>query len=291
MGKASYLRRSLMAQFDAARFDCPNCGSADNEVVDRKYRVTQLRRCRACRLLYRTPTDDPVLNVSFYENDYAQGFTTSVPDDAARAIMMDRGFVGSEKDYAYYIGVLAQLGVGPGRVVFDFGCSWGYGSYQLARAGYDVTAYEVAPSRRRYARDKLAVRVVDDMERGAATLTGTVDCFFAAHVIEHVPSPAQAFDHAMRLLKPGGLFVSFTPNGSAGHRAASPAWSKLWGEVHPNFIDDAFLDHSFRSSPRVVGSSPVRKAGLPSSPGLVRLDDLAGGELFFAARKVGNAWA
>ena len=291
MARFGYFVRSLAAQFSSARFACLNCGTGGAAVVDRKYGVTQLRRCRACALLFRTPTDDPVGNASFYENDYAQGFTTSLPDDAALAAMMDRGFAGGEKDYAYYIGVLARLGVGPGRAVFDFGCSWGYGSYQLARAGYEVTAYEVAPSRRRYARDKLAVRVVDDMVGGTEALAGAFDCFFAAHVIEHVPSPARAFDHAMRLLKPGGLFVSFTPNGSAGHRAASPAWSKLWGEVHPNFIDDVFLDYSFRSSPRVVGSSPVREASLPSVPGLVRLDDLAGGELFFAARKVDDAWA
>ncbi|MBI1202921.1 MAG: methyltransferase domain-containing protein [Rhodopseudomonas sp.] len=291
MGKASYLWRSLVAQMDAARFNCPNCGGGGNDVVDRKYGVTQLRRCQTCRLLFRTPTDDPLRNASFYENDYVQGFTTSLPDDAALAVMMERGFAGSEKDYAYYIGVLTRLGVAPGSSLFDFGCSWGYGSYQLARAGYEVAAYEVAPSRRRYARDKLAVRVVDDMGRCIAALAGTFDCFFAAHVIEHVPSPARAFDHAMRLLKPGGLFVSFTPNGSAGHRAASSDWSKLWGEVHPNFIDDVFLDYNFRSSPRVVGSSPVSEAGLPASPELARLDDLAGGELFFAARKAGEAWA
>jgi hypothetical protein len=31
---------------------------------------------------------------------------------------------------------------------------------------------------------------------------------------EHVPASLKSFGHAMRLLKPGGLFVSFTPNGA-----------------------------------------------------------------------------
>lgn len=290
MGKASYLRRSLMAQFDAARFNCPNCGSADNDVVDRKYGVTQLRRCGACRLLFRTPTDDPADNMSFYENDYAQGFTTDLPEASALAAMMRDGFAGTEKDYSYYLGVLAELGVRPGSALFDFGCSWGYGSFQLSRAGYDVIAYEIAPRRRRYARDKLGLRVLDDMARGAAELAGTFDCFFSSHVIEHVPQPARAFQYAMRLLKPGGLFVSFTPNGSAPHRAVSPDWHRLWGEVHPNFIDIEFLDRGFGGSPRTAGSSPVADAALPELPILHPLNDLAGGELFFAARKVGPAW-
>lgn len=31
---------------------CPNCDATDHIVVDRKYLVTELRRCRSCRLLF-----------------------------------------------------------------------------------------------------------------------------------------------------------------------------------------------------------------------------------------------
>jgi hypothetical protein len=89
----------------------------------------------------------------------------------------------------------------------------------------------------------------------------------------------------------GGLFVSFTPNGSKAHRAASPDCSKAWGEAHPLFIDDIFLDHGFKLCLRAVGSSPVGDISLPSECRLTRVDELAGGELVFAARKTGEAWA
>jgi len=239
---------------------------------------------------FRTPTDDPAANLSFYENEYTQGFTTAVPSEAALSEMRLSNFVGTEKCYLYYISVLSQLGLEPGARVFDYGCSWGYGSYQLAQAGFEVTSFEVAPSRRRYAHDKLGVSTVDDMDRVATDLASHFDCFFSAHVLEHVPSPAQSFNYAMRLLKQGGLFVSFTPNGSEANRAAEPNWSKHWGEVHPNFIDDIFLDSSFKLSPRVVGSSPVSDASLPEKSELRRLDNVDRVELFFAARKTGDTW-
>jgi len=291
MGRLSYLRRTLAAQFTAARFQCPSCGSSKSELVDRKYVVTQLRRCEHCRLLYRTPTDDPGANAAFYENEYRQGLPANVPSDMALAELKRSNFSGTQLDHASYIGALNQLGVPPGGRIFDFGCSWGYGSYQLSQAGFAVTAFDVATGRRNAAKDKLGVQVVEDMEAAAREMAGQFDCFFASHVIEHVPSPAQSFDYAMRLLKPGGLFVSFTPNGSAAFRATSAGWSELWGEVHPNFIDDEFLDRSFRRSPRVIGSLPVTAAHIPDDTTMLRLDPLAGWELFFAARKSAATWA
>jgi SAM-dependent methyltransferase len=240
--------------------------------------------------MFRTPTDDPSKNLLFYENEYEQGFTTDLPSDATLVEMKRTNFVGTENCYSYYIDVLTKLELKPGNRVFDYGCSWGYGSYQLAQAGFDVVSFEVAPRRSSYACEKLDVRTINEMDRGVNDFSGYFDCFFSAHVIEHVPSPAEAFSYAMRLLKRGGLFVSFTPNGCAAHRAVSPHWSKAWGEVHPNFIDDIFLDNSFKRSPRAVGSSPVLNASLPTQIELKRLNNLDGAELFFAARKSSNAW-
>lgn len=79
-----------------------------------------------------------------------------------------------------------------------------------------------------------------------ASHQGRYDCVFSSHVIEHVPSPAKAFEYAFKLLRNEGLFVSFTPNGSSAARARNPNWKKLWGEVHSNFVDEEFLERSFR---------------------------------------------
>jgi 2-polyprenyl-3-methyl-5-hydroxy-6-metoxy-1,4-benzoquinol methylase len=291
VGKLAYLRRSFTSQFNSKRFTCPNCGDSRSNVVDRKYLITQLRRCLNCQLMFRTPNDDPALNTSFYESAYSQGFTTELPSDVTLSTLKETNFAGGEKDYSYYIGMLRQLGLQPGARVFDFGCSWGYGSYQLAKSGFLVTSFEVAPTRRRYAREKLGVDTVDDMQRTVKSLAGQFDCFFSAHVLEHVPAPRLTFDYALQLLKENGIFVCFTPNGSDHHRSVSPNWKKLWGEVHPNFIDETFLDQSFGRSPRSVGSSPVKNASIPNDLRLQTLNDLEGGELFFVARKVAYTWA
>jgi SAM-dependent methyltransferase len=241
-------------------------------------------------MMFRTPTDDPSANASFYEKEYMQGFTTDLPSDAMLAEMKRSNFALTEKSYSYYISVLTQLGLKPGSRIFDYGCSWGYGSYQLAQAGFEVISFEVAPSRRRFAHEKLGVSTLEDMNRATTDLFLSFDCFFSAHVLEHVPSPAQSFNYAMLLLKRHGLFVSLTPNGSESYRAVDAGWSKLWGEVHPNFIDDKFLDISFRLSPRAIGSSPVSYASLPEKVELTLLDQLRHSELFFAARKTGDTW-
>lgn len=240
-------------------------------------------------MMFRTPTDDPTSNLIFYENEYTQRFAiTPSADELAK--MKKSNFSAIEKDYSYYIKVLTRLGLKPGDRLFDYGCSWGYGSYQLAQAGFEVTSFEVAPSRRRYAQEKLGVSTVESMDSVASELSSHFDCFFSAHVLEHVPSPAVSFNYAIRLLKQDALFVAFTPNGSRGSMAASRDWSKIWGEVHPNFIDDIFLDSSFKLSPRAIGSSPLCNATLPLEVELKRLNEVDGKELFFAARKIGDSW-
>jgi len=227
------------------------------------------------------------MNAAYYEAVYEQGFTSNVPNAAELEGLEASNFRETDRDHAGYIQTLQAAGLSPGDRIFDYGCSWGYGSFQLAQAGFEVTGYEVAPSRRRYGREQLGLRVLDNMDEAP---TGQFDCFFSAHVLEHVPSPGDTFRYAMAMLRLRGLFVAFMPNGSDACRSVHPNWSQLWGEVHPNFIDDRFLDKAFALSPRAYGSSPVTSVRLPEGPGRIDLDDLTRPELFFVARKTGSAW-
>jgi hypothetical protein len=114
MSKSLYLLRCLAAQFAVDRYRCPNCGDTADRIVDRKFIITQLRRCGTCKLLFRTPTDRPESNQANYEYEYLQGFTTSLPSDAALAEMKRSNFANTDKSYSYYISVLSQLGLKPG---------------------------------------------------------------------------------------------------------------------------------------------------------------------------------
>jgi hypothetical protein len=237
-GKLPYLARSIASQLSTDRYTCPNCGNSHSYIVARKYVVTQLRRCCNCFLMFRTPTDLPGNEAKMYEHDYAAGFTTRLPSTHQLFSYKKANFQRTEKDYSYYISVLQELGLERGARVFDFGCSWGYGSYQMQGAGYRMTAFEIAPTRRQYAETNLDVNCVADMDRCIEEFghAGQYDCFFSAHVIEHVPMPAKIFGYARKLLRTGGLFLAFAPNGSETYRARSQNWMRSWGQVHPNRV-------------------------------------------------------
>jgi hypothetical protein len=64
------------------------------------------------------------------------------------------------------------------------------------------------------------------------------------------------FAIARRLLRPGGLFVAFAPNGSISRRLADPqGYDKSWGRLHPVYLDEEFLCHQLGSIPKLLASA------------------------------------
>jgi hypothetical protein len=189
-----------------------------------------------------------------------------------------------DASYKAYIEVLNALGAGKGQKLFEFGCSWGYGSWQLSHFGFEVQAYEISTSRAAYAREMLGVDVVDSMTKA----NKPYDIFFSSHVLEHVPSVEQTLSSALELLREGGLFVAFTPNGCAARRGTDPrGWHQQWGLVHPQMLDDVYYAKRFKGYASVMDSSPYKLDNLKewSRTGLAaHREDLGGNELFFAAR-------
>ncbi|MEN6449025.1 MAG: class I SAM-dependent methyltransferase [Thermoguttaceae bacterium] len=269
---------------------CPSCQGADGQVCDTKRLIVSLRRCNRCKLLYRTPTTTPEQSRKYYQSDYEQGYTTDMPSPADLERLMATRFLGTERDHSAKIAVLEALGANSGDKLFDYGCSWGYGSWQMAQCGYDVSAFEISSPRAQYARRHLGVTVYSTPESlQSPELQGTFDYFFSSHVLEHVPSVSVVLEQAFRLLRPGGLFVAFTPNGSSAHRNASAeTWHAAWGFVHNNFLDELFYDTYFRQAPRLMASLPydldaIRAARLDNRAATIL--PLHGTELLAVARK------
>ena len=287
--KANYFIELLGKRLSGKGLVCPDCGSSDFRLADRKFLVAELRRCDACKLLYRAPTDTLAENEGFYQDDYSEGFTTDTPDDAELARLKETVFADSGKSFAYYIGLLEALGVAPGARLFDYGCSWGYGDWQFARHGYDVTACEISRPRAEFARRKLGVNCLPRLPdaNNLGELAHSFDVFFSSHVFEHVPSPREVIKLARALLKPDGLFVVFTPNGSAAFKASSPAeWHSMWGKVHPNVIDDVYYRAALPDARLHLDSSPVDPGRLTAWAAGREPGDapLTGGELLCVAR-------
>jgi SAM-dependent methyltransferase len=191
--------------------------------------------------------------------EYKQGFTTDMPSLRELDELKACGFRNTEKDYSKYVEVLASIGCSPGDKVLDYGCSWGYGSWQLAQAGYIVTGYEISRPRCEYARTRMGVNITFSLDE----IEAPFDVFFSSHVLEHVPSVGLCIELARKLVKPSGWFVAFTPNGSEAFKARNyDSYMKLWGLVHPNFLDDRYYKSVFRRESYIIDSSSYDLASI-----------------------------
>jgi 2-polyprenyl-3-methyl-5-hydroxy-6-metoxy-1,4-benzoquinol methylase len=248
-----YLARSVWHQACASRRSCPNCGGNRFAVLKAKYLVTALARCCDCRILYRLPTDGPHFNHTFYQDTYRSGLTTEYPDAQELEGLRREHFRGTPKDLTGRIKMLDALGAAPGQRILDYGASWGYGVWQLVQAGFDAVGFEISRPRARYAREKLGVHVVDDLAQAA----GPFDVVFACHVLEHLSRPTDFLNWLPEVLRPGGLLVAFTPNGSVHSLKVNPArYHRGWGLVHPYYLDDEFYCAAFPQQPKVLASPP-----------------------------------
>ena len=223
---------------------CPSCGNIQTRLIRRKALVTSLWECDACGLRFRVPKESPGAAAKFYQARYRQGFTTDCPSDEELERLLATRFRGSPKDYSSYIEVLRAAGLRPGDSVLDFGCSWGYGSWQLREAGFHVYSYEVSRPRAEYAAIKLQCQLVGNLNE----IPERVNCFFSAHVIEHLPDPNIMWKAVGQVLDRDGVVVCFTPNGEPSlERVYGPKrYHRLWGRVHPLLLTSQALKEMAR---------------------------------------------
>ena len=148
LGKLDYLWWAF-ARFATVDHVCPGCGMASARSVKRKYFVTALYECENCHLRFRVPKDTEARAEGLYRKEqYRQSFTTTMPSTEELDRLLRTKFAGTEKDFGDCIQVLREIGIREGARILDFGCSWGYGSWQMSQAGYLVKSYEIGRDRR-----------------------------------------------------------------------------------------------------------------------------------------------
>ena len=288
LNRLQFFGSCLLRSLSRSRFACPSCGTPGAPAVDSKYMVAQLRRCPHCALQFRTPTDSVQDNRRFYQEAYLHPFMSDAPDPK-QLERMKAGDFAEHPHYGYYLKILQELGCRPGDRVFEYGCSWGYGSWQIARAGYRVKAYDVAERSASYAREHLGVDAEWQLDR----IEGPFDIFFSSHVMEHLPSTSTLSELAFRMLRPGGLFVAFVPNGSDCYRRRALALWRNWGQTHPLLLDENHFDWLFAAAPRLIASGSWNLGSwdlnaihsAPFSEDARTVLDLSGDELLIAVRK------
>jgi len=136
--------------------------------------------------MFRYPKETPEYNQKYYQQDYQEGITTDMPSLETIEKWKQVNFKGTPVDFTEKLNLL-NLFIQRGKVL-DFGASWGYVSYQLSAAGYDVYGYEISKVRGGYAKKHLGVRMIDSLHE----LEKYQECFdaiYTSHVIEMCLTP------------------------------------------------------------------------------------------------------
>ena len=234
----------LLSQFREEK--CPICQETKSHTIDIKlFGITKLVECNYCKLRYRTPQDSSKYSFQFYQSSYIQkGLTTDLPNDNELEELIKFKFSKTEKDASFLNPVLQYISNYLGRKisVLDYGANWGYTAFQfqLFDCVEDVKCFELSKLRRAYGEEKLNMSYLDNIDCDDFKF----DLLFSAHVIEHMENPLELKECANKLLKDDGILLLTCPNGS-DHAKNNKNWSKVWGELHRNFISDMFLCRNF----------------------------------------------
>ena len=206
-----------------------------------------------------------------------------LPNQAELDNLLAENFAGTPVDLNAKILLLKSLR--PSAKVLDYGCSWGFGTYQLQYHGFDATGFEISKPRATYARDRVGVKVLDSFSALADLPDASFDVIFSNHVLEHLTCIPETFATFSRLLAPGGVSFHCLPN-FTGRVAREGMWIMWIGEEHPLAPTSDFFTHTLPQH----GFSRIIFASTPLNPDicgdlLVSGTQLDGDELLVLAYK------
>ncbi|MGH9689906.1 MAG: class I SAM-dependent methyltransferase [Candidatus Acidiferrales bacterium] len=286
--KSRFVRRLLRHRLHHQPKVCPYCGpSSALRLMRHKKLIMDILECDTCRLIFRWPVDTPQEHDTHYQHEYfVDAPQVVLPAPQELQALTNRCFAGSHLDLNPKIRLLKTLR--PAGRVLDFGCSWGYGIYQLRSHGYDATGFEISKPRAEYARQQLKMKVFGSIDELQALPPGSFDIIFSNHVVEHLPNISDALRLMARLLVPGGLAFHVLPN-FTGATARTGIWLKWIGEDHPIAPTIAFFEYAIPRSGLerpLFASSPFNEElamALNTQPAMPRSVD--GDELLVVAYK------
>ncbi len=227
--------------------ECPVCGGAGEFVIrNARDHITGLqggwsfRECRGCGSLWQDPCPAKEEIGRLYPENYH--FTHSASEvwvkqrqrlaGSAKIGILEQsyGYRGLRGQAASRAGLLAGkvaafLGLGrsrggqavrflkskPGGRLLDVGCGSGMFLSLMKELGWTCGGVEPDPVAAAVARS-LGHDVQDGTIEDARLPENHFDAVTLSHVMEHFPKPAEALAAIARVLKPGGVFVSLSPN-------------------------------------------------------------------------------
>lgn len=281
MSKAGFAAKSLVKYAIFQSRSCPNCGSSATSLLERKHFILELRRCDSCSLQFRFPKDESHENKKYYQQDYQEDTVTDLPAPSEIDRHIRNNFSEVGRDVSVHLKNIQEF-LPKGSSLLDYGSSWGYCVYQMKHAGYRASGYEISIPRVEYGKQTLGVDLTSNL---AAFPDNSFDGIYAAHVLEHIPTPAASFKELHGLVKPGGYLFIFVPNcGGKDARELGVKWPPMINEKHvlaltPEFFQRNLSPYGFDL---LFASSPYDQAARPYSENPY----VDGEELLVIARKL-----
>ena len=180
--------------------------------------------------------------------------------------MIAGNFSGTPLDMGTKVDMLKAMR--PRSRLLDYGCSWGYGTHQFVREGFEAVGFEISQRRAVYGREMLGLEIISDMEQLKLLPQGSFDIIFSHHVLEHLQDIRTTFEAMAYLLADDGFFFHVLPN-FTGRMARTGMWLKWIGEEHPlaptmDFFRIALPEFGFK---RVFFASSPFDEGLTTALG------------------------
>lgn len=205
---------------------CPTCGADDAAHELDKDHMT-LVRCRACDLVYVSPTFDEHHYREMYGSKAYQGVMKDL-GEASHQYRVER--FGRER-----VGLMARhLEVARPRYL-DVGCSTGFVVEAARDAGWDALGIDLNPSAIEFGRARglnLRVAALED----EAFAPGAFDAVSLFDVLEHLPEPRAIAARASELLAPGGILFLYVPNYDSASRLLMGKHAHfIWPTHHLNY--------------------------------------------------------
>ena len=217
---------------------CPLCSEPHHVSVfaEDGYEV---RRCRACGMVWVSPRLDERGLVEIYAQD------SYWRSEAPRL----RGYARYREDEQLYLATFRlrlsrALRHGPvrGRAL-DVGCAAGYCMRVLADRGFEVHGVEPSPAIAGYGRERFGFDTIHVGTLDTAPLArASFDLITMWDVVEHVPDPLSLLETARSLLRPGGTLVLETQN------VTSP-FARVLGSRWHHF---KHAEHIYHFNPRTI---------------------------------------
>jgi 2-polyprenyl-3-methyl-5-hydroxy-6-metoxy-1,4-benzoquinol methylase len=195
--------------------NCPNCGGDDFTVVfDSNIREDDLQKgiqtvymlwgephgrhvkCKNCHLTYVNPIE----KASKIDDDYSKMGNTDVPIIRGSRLRAAKSQLGLIKKYKN------------GTTLLDIGCGEGFFLSNASQAGYTGKGIEISQNAAAYARKEFGLDVEATPFEEVRFPENYFDVITLWQVLEHVPYPLTVLREVHRILKPGGLLATSTPD-------------------------------------------------------------------------------